>query len=178
MVKTYWVNSIMSGRNPPSYCTLTLIAMQGHQQKGRQTNTSSNNKDKSIVKVPCVPLAGRTLLRQRGVAQFHHTSKTKMHVASGDIVRGTTLPRSLSFGSRSTAAHTDPLNCTRAEAGLRAASLGIQEIRFPARSSIRLLLTGAMAHVITAKSLNLHECYSKLSTPFLQDIVSCGRTEE
>ena len=37
----------MSGRNPPSYCTLTLIAMQGHQQKGRQNNTSSNNKDKS-----------------------------------------------------------------------------------------------------------------------------------
>ena len=36
----------MSGRNPPSYCTLTLIAMQGHQQNGRQTNTSSNNKDK------------------------------------------------------------------------------------------------------------------------------------
>ena len=28
-------------------CTLTLIAMQGHQQKGRQNNTSSNNKDKS-----------------------------------------------------------------------------------------------------------------------------------
>ena len=39
---------ITSGRNPPSYCiTLTLIAMQGHQQKGRQTSTSSNNKDKS-----------------------------------------------------------------------------------------------------------------------------------
>ena len=37
----------MSGRNPPSYCTLTLIATQGHQQKGRQNNTSSNNKDKS-----------------------------------------------------------------------------------------------------------------------------------
>ena len=37
----------MSGRNPTSYCTLTLIAMQGHQQKGRQNNTSSNNKDKS-----------------------------------------------------------------------------------------------------------------------------------
>ena len=40
----------MSGRNPPSYCTLTLIAMQGHQQKGRQNNTinstSSNSKDK------------------------------------------------------------------------------------------------------------------------------------
>ena len=34
------------GENPPSYCTLTLIAMQGRQQKGRQTNTSSNNKDK------------------------------------------------------------------------------------------------------------------------------------
>ena len=37
----------MSGRNPPSYCTLTLIALQGHQQKGRQNSTSSNNKDKS-----------------------------------------------------------------------------------------------------------------------------------
>ena len=37
----------MSGRNPPSYGTLTLIAMQGHQQKERQNNTSSNNKDKS-----------------------------------------------------------------------------------------------------------------------------------
>ena len=37
----------MSGRNPPSYCTLTLIAMQGQQQKGRQNSTSSNNKDKS-----------------------------------------------------------------------------------------------------------------------------------
>ena len=37
----------LSGRNPPSYCTLILIAMQGHQQKGRQNNTSSNNKDKS-----------------------------------------------------------------------------------------------------------------------------------
>ena len=36
----------MSRRNPPSYCTLTLIAMQGHQQKGRQNDTSSNNKDK------------------------------------------------------------------------------------------------------------------------------------
>ena len=35
----------MSGRNPPSYCTLTLIAMQVHQQKGRQNDTS-NNKDK------------------------------------------------------------------------------------------------------------------------------------
>ena len=37
----------MSGRRPPSYCTFTLSAMQEHQQKGRQTNTSSNNKDKS-----------------------------------------------------------------------------------------------------------------------------------
>ena len=41
----------MSGRNPPSYCTLTLIAMQGHQQKGRQNSTSSNNKDKSNTKI-------------------------------------------------------------------------------------------------------------------------------
>ena len=27
--------------------TLSVIAMQGHQQKGRQNSTSSNNKDKS-----------------------------------------------------------------------------------------------------------------------------------
>ena len=27
-----WVNSIMSGRSPPLYCTLTLFAMQGHQK--------------------------------------------------------------------------------------------------------------------------------------------------
>ena len=48
-VDPIWVDSITSGRNPPSsYCTLTLIAMQGHRQKkGRQNNTSSNNKDKS-----------------------------------------------------------------------------------------------------------------------------------
>ena len=38
----------MSGRSPPSYCTLTLIAMQGHQQKGRQINTSSNNRTNPI----------------------------------------------------------------------------------------------------------------------------------
>ena len=31
----------------PGSITLTLIAMQGHQLKGRQNNTSSNNKDKS-----------------------------------------------------------------------------------------------------------------------------------
>ena len=28
---TGWVNSKMSGRNPPLYCTSTSIAMQGHQ---------------------------------------------------------------------------------------------------------------------------------------------------
>ena len=28
----HWVHSIMSGRNPPLYCTFTLIAMQGHQK--------------------------------------------------------------------------------------------------------------------------------------------------
>ena len=39
----------MSGRNPPSYCKLTSIAMQGHQQKGRQNNISSNNKDNTII---------------------------------------------------------------------------------------------------------------------------------
>ena len=27
-----WVNSKMSERNPPLYCTITLIAMQGHQK--------------------------------------------------------------------------------------------------------------------------------------------------
>ena len=30
--KQHWVNSIMSGRSPPLYCTFTLIAMQGHQK--------------------------------------------------------------------------------------------------------------------------------------------------
>ena len=29
------VNSIMSGRNPPLYFTLTLIAMQGHQNRDK-----------------------------------------------------------------------------------------------------------------------------------------------
>ena len=29
----HWVNSIMSGRSPPLYCTLILIAMQSHQKK-------------------------------------------------------------------------------------------------------------------------------------------------
>ena len=29
------INSIMSGRSPPLYCTLTLIAMQGHQTKSK-----------------------------------------------------------------------------------------------------------------------------------------------
>ena len=37
----------MSGRNPPPYCTLTSIAMQGHQQKNFFKNiTSIKNKDK------------------------------------------------------------------------------------------------------------------------------------
>ena len=37
----------MSGKNPPSYCTLTSIVMQGHQQNVFfKNNTSSNNKDK------------------------------------------------------------------------------------------------------------------------------------
>ena len=35
------------GEKPTVILYITLIAMQGHQQKGRQTNTSSNNKDKS-----------------------------------------------------------------------------------------------------------------------------------
>ena len=36
-MKHYWVNSIMLGRSPPLYCTLTLIAMQGHQKKTVKT---------------------------------------------------------------------------------------------------------------------------------------------
>ena len=36
--KQHWVNSIMSGRSPRLYCTLTSIAMQGHQK---------NSKDKT-----------------------------------------------------------------------------------------------------------------------------------
>ena len=36
----------MSGRSPPLYCTLTLIAMQGHRQEAKinqkQCSTSSN----------------------------------------------------------------------------------------------------------------------------------------
>ena len=36
----------MSGRNPPSYCTLTLIAMQGHQQKGRHVIVHVNSLNK------------------------------------------------------------------------------------------------------------------------------------
>ena len=51
----------MSGRNPPSYCTLTLIAMQRHQQKGRQNNTPSNNKDKS-----------NTIIIETSTAEDHH----------------------------------------------------------------------------------------------------------
>ena len=35
LVFEYWVNSIMSGRSPLLYCTLTLIAMQGHQIKNK-----------------------------------------------------------------------------------------------------------------------------------------------
>ena len=31
-----WVNSKMSERDPPLYCIITLIAMEGHQTKQRQ----------------------------------------------------------------------------------------------------------------------------------------------
>ena len=40
--KQLWVNSIMSGRSPPLYCELTLIAMQGH-------NKNSKNKIETII---------------------------------------------------------------------------------------------------------------------------------
>ena len=46
-----WVNSIISGGSPPLYCTLTLIAMQGHRKTAKTIQllcvTSSNNKDQS-----------------------------------------------------------------------------------------------------------------------------------
>ena len=32
----------MSGRSPPLYCTLTLIAMQGHQTKSKNETETSN----------------------------------------------------------------------------------------------------------------------------------------
>ena len=32
-MESHRVNSIISGRSPPLYCTLTLIAMYGHQNK-------------------------------------------------------------------------------------------------------------------------------------------------
>ena len=41
-----WVNSITSGRSPPLYCTLTLIAMQGHQ-KNSEKNKTKQNKTKT-----------------------------------------------------------------------------------------------------------------------------------
>ena len=34
-MESHRVNSIISGRSPPSHCTLTLIAIQGHQDKTR-----------------------------------------------------------------------------------------------------------------------------------------------
>ena len=33
LILIVWVNSIMSGRNPPLHCTLKLIAMQGHNSQ-------------------------------------------------------------------------------------------------------------------------------------------------
>ena len=49
----HWVNSIISGRSPPLYRTLTLIAMHGHQKNSKDKTVvvvcdiSSNNKDES-----------------------------------------------------------------------------------------------------------------------------------
>ena len=34
------IDSIMSGRNPPLYCTLALIAMQGHQNRDKRHDNS------------------------------------------------------------------------------------------------------------------------------------------
>ena len=39
----HWVNSIISGRSPPLYCTLTLIAMKGHHKKLYRTSTIPRN---------------------------------------------------------------------------------------------------------------------------------------
>ena len=49
MCVTVWVLRYKNKKNGDRgtiVFTATLIAMQGHQQKGRQNDTSSNNKDK------------------------------------------------------------------------------------------------------------------------------------
>ena len=53
MVVTYWVNSIISGRSPPLYCTLTLIAMQGHQKRQRKKQNKIKYGTRYIVIIYC-----------------------------------------------------------------------------------------------------------------------------
>ena len=55
-------------------CTLTLIAMQGHQQKGRQTNTSSNDKDKSNAIIETSTAQQRTIMMGIFIIQVQYTT--------------------------------------------------------------------------------------------------------
>ena len=50
--KYNWVNSIISGTSPPLYCTLTIIAMQGHQ-KIVSINGTNITLAASVVQVQC-----------------------------------------------------------------------------------------------------------------------------
>ena len=42
-----WVNSIISGRSPPLYCTLTLIAMQGHHKNSETKHHQTLKEDET-----------------------------------------------------------------------------------------------------------------------------------
>ena len=68
----------MLGRNPPSYCTLALIAMQGHQQEGRQNNTSSNNK-----KVKSNPIIETSTAEDHDDENLHNPSTRRPRYSPG-----------------------------------------------------------------------------------------------
>ena len=48
-----WVNSIILGRSPSSYCTLTLIAMQGHQKNSENKNVVVHHQTWYVVIIYC-----------------------------------------------------------------------------------------------------------------------------
>ena len=43
----------MSGRSPPLYCTLTLIAMQGHQKNSKNKNNLVHLSSNTVVVIYC-----------------------------------------------------------------------------------------------------------------------------
>ena len=45
--------SIMSGRSPPLYCTLTLIAKQGHQKNSKTKNNVVHLSSNMVVIIYC-----------------------------------------------------------------------------------------------------------------------------